>query len=63
MWKFVSGGCHLGSNRLFPCDSQYQNKAGEIITVRSTKERHFKMPLVVDDPAELYALAGVQQIV
>ena len=62
VWRRGSGGCHLRSdNYEYPCKDEYEHeKTGERITVYTTHERHFDMPEAVDNPSELYALAGVK---
>ena len=53
-WQYIGGGCRLDSDRKLPCDWRYENtETGELVTVYSTEERHFTMPLSVDDPTEL----------
>ena len=60
-WMKIGGGCRITSKITYPCDDQFEHrKTGEKVIVRSTRERHFKMPTGAHTIAELHVLVGVE---
>ena len=61
-WEHIGGGTLMVAGEEFPSDDSYRHKkTGEVVTVRCTTERHFKMPLEVRYLSDLYRLSGVKR--
>jgi len=62
-WRLVGGGCAIGSSKRAPCDDIYENvSTGDEVIARTTKCRHFSMPLSVDAPSDIKRLKGVYAV-